>query len=355
MGSNELVASSMAHNRGRPFSIVDKRPVRKTRKLTAPIYTVLIVNPNSRSGLTGKNWESLETSIRRVLRENLQVVFSKKQGDGSVLARTFLKRGFRKVIAIGGDGTINEVANGFFEEPAGIYGKASGPLKPINPDAVMGIVPCGTRNVLSKSLGLPETVVKCCRNFASGKPRKIDVVRATVKNPNDHSSVSRIYLNAAEIGLGAEIAERSRKVRKVLSNRIVSTATGILATLPSYQSNECEVLLDGHREKIKMTMAIVTNGKFLAGGFKTASNAEMSDGLLDVVIVKDAGSLKMLGELFSMKSGEYDKDSNVIYRQSRKASLKSTERDVTVTVDGETIGILPATFKVARHALNIMM
>ena len=274
---------------------------------------------------------------------------------GAVLARTFLKRGFGKVIAIGGDGTINEVANGFFEEPAGIYGKTLGSLKPINPDAVMGIVPCGTRNVLSKSLGLPETAVKCCRIFALGKPRKMDVVRVMVRNPSDHSSVSRIYLNAAEIGLGAEIAERSRKVRKVLNNRIVSTATGILATLPSYQSNECEVSFDGHRRKVKMTMAIVANGKFLAGGFKTAPNAEMSDGLLDVVIVKDSGSLKMLGELFSMKSGEYDKDGNVIYRQCRKASLGSTERDVTVTVDGEATGILPATFTIAHHALTIVM
>lgn len=345
----------MVYKSVRPSSIVDKRPVRRTRKLIDPINTVLIVNPNSCSGLTGKNWESLETKIRRILGENLEVVFSKRQGDGAVLTRTFLKRGFRKVIAIGGDGTINEVANGFFEEPSGIYGKASGLLKPINPDAVMGIVPCGTRNVLSKSLGLPETVVRCCRNFALGRPRKMDVVRATVRNPKDHSSLSRIYLNAAEIGLGAEITERSRKVRKVLNNRIVSTATGILATLPSYQSNECEVSLDGYRRKIKMTMAIVANGKFLAGGFMTAPNAEMSDGLLDVVIVKDSGSLKMLGELFGMKSGEYDKDGNVIYRQSKKASLKSTERDVTVTVDGEAIGILPAKFTVAHRALTIMM
>jgi YegS/Rv2252/BmrU family lipid kinase len=344
----------MVDRRIRPSIIVDKRPVRRTRKPAPPISTVLIVNPNSCSGLTGMNWESLETKIRRVIQENLEVVFSKKQGDGAILARTFLRRGFRKVIAIGGDGTINEVANGFFEEPEGIYA-TSGSLKPINPDAVMGILPCGTRNVLAKSLGLPETVVKCCRNLAMGKPRKIDVVRATVRNPNDHSSVSRIYLNAAEIGLGAEIAERSRKVRKVLNNRIVSTATGILATLPSYQSNECEVSLDGHRRKMKITMAIIANGKFLAGGFKTAPNAEMSDGLLDVVIVKDAGSLKMLGELFGMKSGEYDRGGNVIYRQARKASLKSSERDVAITVDGETIGILPATFMVAHHALTIMM
>jgi len=349
------VASFIAHRSVSPSSIVHKGPVQRAKKLTKIINAVLIVNPNSRGGLTGKNWESLETKIREVLGESVQAVFSRSQGDGTVLARTYLKRGITKVIAVGGDGTINEVANGFFEEQSGVYGKTSVSLKPINPDAVMGVVPCGTRNVLSKSLGLPDTVVKCCRKFILGRPRKLDVVRATVRHPNDRSFVSRIYLNAAEIGLGAEIAERSRKVRKVLSNRIVSTATGILVTLPSYQSNECEILLDGHRRKIKMTMAIIANGKFLAGGFKTAPNAEMSDGLLDVVIVKDSGSLKMLGELFGMKSGEYERDGNIIYRQSRKVSLKSTERDVSVTVDGEAIGILPATFTVAHRALTIMM
>jgi NAD kinase len=92
------------------------------------IDTVLIVNPNSSSGLTGKGWDDLYPQIKNVLGGNLEVAWTKKPGDGSMLTRQYLKQGFKKVIAIGGDGTLNEVANGFFEEPVGIHSdKANGP------------------------------------------------------------------------------------------------------------------------------------------------------------------------------------------------------------------------------------
>src|SRR5919201_3517025 len=136
------------------------------------IETVLVVNPNSCSGLTGKGWDDLYSKIKDILGGNIEVAFSKKPGDGTSLARRFLKQGFKNVVAIGGDGTLNEVANGFFEEPVGIYSNKTGgragssSLKPINPDAIMGVVPSGTRNVLAKSLGLPEGVVESCRAFS---------------------------------------------------------------------------------------------------------------------------------------------------------------------------------------------
>jgi len=78
--------------------------------------TVLIVNPNSCGGSTGKNWESLYNQIKEILGENPEVAFSQKSGDGTSLTRDFLRKGFKKIVALGGDGTINEVANGFFEE-----------------------------------------------------------------------------------------------------------------------------------------------------------------------------------------------------------------------------------------------
>src|ERR671914_2210724 len=135
------------------------------------IDTVLVVNPNSCSGLTGKGWDDLYSEIKEALGTNVEVALTKKPGDGTILTRQFLKQGFKKVVAIGGDGTLNEVANGFFEEPVGIHSdKIDGPvgsasLKPINPDAIMGVVPAGTRNVLAKSLGLPEGIIECCKNF----------------------------------------------------------------------------------------------------------------------------------------------------------------------------------------------
>ena len=328
------------------------------------VETALIVNPNSCSGLTGKGWDDLYSKIKGILGSNIEVAFSNKPGDGTSLARQCLKQGFKNVVAIGGDGTLNEVANGFFEEPVGIYsnkpnGEAeSFSLRPINPDAVMAIVPCGTRNVLAKSLGLPEGVVESCKVFSLGEPKNIDAIFATVTNQQDRSSTtSRILLNAAETGVAAEIIDRSKKVREVVDNRIVSTITSIATTLPTYQSNECEVSIDNDRRKfvIKMTMGVVANGQFLGGGFKVAAHASMSDGLLDLVILRDSGSLKMVDELFNMKDGEYKDEDNIMYIQARKVSLASKERDVTVTVDGEPIGILPATFEVIPNALTVKM
>jgi diacylglycerol kinase family enzyme len=167
----------------------------------------------------------------------------------------------------------------------------------------------------------------------------------------------RILLNAAETGLAAEIIDKSKKVREVVDSRIVSTITSIATTLPIYQSNECEISIDNDRKKFvtKMTMGVIANGQFLGGGFKVAANASMSDGLLDLVILKDSGGLKMVDELFNMKEGEYKDEDNIMYMQARKVTLSSKERDVTVTVDGEPIGILPATFEVIPSALTVKM
>lgn len=76
--------------------------------------TVLIVNPSSSSGSTGKNWDDFYLKVKKTFGENPEVAFSKKSGDGTILAGEYLRKGFKNVIAVGGDGTINEVANGFF-------------------------------------------------------------------------------------------------------------------------------------------------------------------------------------------------------------------------------------------------
>ena len=146
--------------------------------------TVLVVNPKSSSGSTGEGWEDLYIKIKEAFGETPEVAFTKKVGDGTTMATRFLKKGFKKIVAIGGDGTINEVANGFFflknnEENSHIQDAVGScdknntdhndndnkktnhiprppRLEPINSEAVMGLIPSGTRNVLAKSLDLPE-------------------------------------------------------------------------------------------------------------------------------------------------------------------------------------------------------
>ena len=335
--------------------------------------TAIVVNPNSASGLTGKNWDNLYVMIKRLFGDNSEIAFTEKSGDGTNLTRNFLKKGCKKIVAIGGDGTINEVANGFFEEDIQIHGSSSSEynnkgndsfltqavFKPINSAAVMAVFPCGTRNVLVKSLDLPADFAECCQNFETYKLQKVDVISVKATNIENHSKTAmRIYLNAAEIGIGAEVIDKAKKVRNVVNNRLISTVTGLVSTVPTYESSLCEISFDDGHETIltKMTMGIVANGKFLGGGFKAAPEANVLDGLLDVVILKESSSLEMIENFLNIKDGDYTNEGDIFYRQAKKVSIKSKEnRDITVTIDGEPIGILPATFEVLQNVLTIQM
>jgi diacylglycerol kinase family enzyme len=227
----------------------------------------------------------------------------------------------------------------------------------------MGFFPSGTRNVLARSLDFPEGIAQCCSNFMVGKSRKIDVIGATVTpvNTTAQSSdgsprlVTRIFLNAAELGVAAEIIGRSKIVRDKVKSRFVSTVASLAVTVPYYESNLCEISIDDGKENIltKVTMCVIANGSYLGGGFMAAPKARFSDGLLDMVILKDSGSLKMLDDFINIKGGNYVNEPDILYRQAKKVSIKSKERDVTVAIDGEPIGILPATFVVFNNALTI--
>lgn len=356
-----------------PGSIgLKKKRARERRNTTA-----LVINPTSSGGSTGKDWDTQFAKIKETLGENPQIVFTEKSGDGTSLTRDLLKKGFSRIVAIGGDGTINEVANGFFtqleKEQRGTIGNInahklsnnesqnkgqfpkSPVLKPVNPEAIMGLLPSGTRNVLAKSLDFPEDIAQCCSNFVAGKSKKIDVISATVSpttsaegSDNSSKPITRIFLNAAELGVAAEIIDRSKKVRNKVKNRLASTVTSLAVTVPYYESNLCEFSIDDGRENIltKMTMCIIANGRYLGGGLMAAPKASVSDRLLDIVILKDSGGLKMLDYFVDIKDGDYANKPDILYRQAKKVSIKSKEGDVTVAVDGEPIGVLPATFEV---------
>ena len=159
-------------------------------------------------------------------------------------------------------------------------------------------------------MNLPAGLEQGCQSFVDGKLQKIDVIGAIVTDPNDHLKKvpMRIFLNAAEIGVAAEIIDRSKKIRDKVKSRFISTVSSMVATMPTYQSNLCDISVyngqdtnDNNNILTKMTMCIIANGKYLGGGLTAAPQASVSDGLLDIVILKDSGSVKMLKELASMK------------------------------------------------------
>ncbi|HET9774024.1 MAG TPA: diacylglycerol kinase family protein, partial [Nitrososphaeraceae archaeon] len=259
---------------------------------------ILVLNPNSQGGNTGKNWIETYNNVKDFLPKDHKIIFTKKTNDGIFVTRKLLRKGYRNIVAIGGDGTINEVANGFFDLK--LQDKRSkdfvkinldSKLKQINPNGIMYIVPSGSRNVMARSLELKHQGSESLIRIKQMKKRKMDVIVAIITDKDDPSIFhNRIIMNAAEIGVGAEIIDRSKKVRGKIKNRFVSTMASIVATLPAYTSNECDIIIDKHKKiSTKMTMGIVANGRFLGGGFKAAPRARFSDGILDMIILKNSG------------------------------------------------------------------
>lgn len=326
---------------------------------------ILILNPNSQGGNTGKNWISTYSKVKEFLPKNHRIIFTKKTNDGIFDTRKLLRNGYKNIVAIGGDGTINEIANGFFNlqpQNRNIENlerfSFDDKLKPINPNGVLYIVPSGSRNVLARSFGLKHKGVQALKRIKQMDKRKMDAILAVITDKDSPSLThKRIILNAAEIGVGAEIIDRSKRVRRKIKSRFVSTIASIVATLPAYNSNECDIVIDrDKRISSNVTMAVVANGRFLGGGFKAAPRAKFSDGLLDIVILKNSGSFKMLDKLIELKgTSTYKFEEDILYYQASEVKFLPKEKNVTVTVsvDGEPIGMLPAIFKSYHDALTI--
>jgi diacylglycerol kinase family enzyme len=324
---------------------------------------VLILNPNSQGGATGNNWDKTYREIREFLPKQHRIIFTKKANDGTSIANKLCKQGYNNIAAVGGDGTINEVANGFFYLKSknrsaldSVKFKPDSRLTPANPKAACWIIPSGSRNVLAASLGIKHQGIEAFKNMSQMKKSKIDVIVAFVTDKDNPSRIhNRVVLNAAELGMGAEIIDRSKRVRGKIKSRLLSTMAGIVSTLPTYASNECDIVLDNNQKiTSKITLAVVANGNFLGGGFNVAPKAKISDGKLDVVVMKNSGSLKMVEKLVEMKgNSDYRREEDILYYQASQVAFLPKSRNITVSLDGEPVGILPAVFKVYHNALNI--
>ena len=162
--------------------------------------------------LTGKNWDATYAQIKEFLPEQHRIVFTKKADDGTNITRKLLKIGYKNIVAVGGDGTINEVANGFFGTKAKnrsalnlVKFKPERTLEQVNPNGVFWIVPSGSRNVLAASLGIQHQGIESFRHIREMKRRKIDVVGVTVTDKDNPAITrNRLVLNAAEMGVGVK-------------------------------------------------------------------------------------------------------------------------------------------------------
>jgi YegS/Rv2252/BmrU family lipid kinase len=305
---------------------------------------VLVVNPQSSGGALGKRWHD----VARVLRRHVafEEVRTGGPGDATELTRKALKEGAERVVAMGGDGTINEVVNGFFEDGA-----------PIATDAAMGIIPFGTGGDFRKTVHLPKDLDRAGEILARGRTRRIDVGSIELTRRGGGRE-HRIFANIASFGISGMVDRLVNESSKALGGTLTFAIATARAGL-KYDNRRVRLVFDEREESpVEMTInsVAVANGRYFGGGMKIAPGAELDDGLFDVVALGDLGIKDFLRHGAKLYNGTHLGLDKVSHRRARVVRAEPLDsEDVELDVDGETPGILPATFRIIPDALSLVV
>lgn len=314
-------------------------------------HTVVIVNPRARGGYVGQKWPRILPELERALGP-LSPRFTSARGDGTHLCREALGGGADLILAIGGDGTASEVVSGFFAEtPPG-----DAPSKPLRPAASFGFLPCGTGGDLRKTFQTPDDLRQAAQAVARARPRPIDVGQLDYVG-HDGVPQRRHFINIASCGIGGVVDDLVNRSSKVLGGAATFFAASVRASM-IYRNQRVRIRLDdGPATEQRVYAVAVANGRFFGGGMKAAPDAEVDDGLFDVLTMGDLTFLEALRlGGFIYRGAHLQLPKIGVQRAKRVAIDPVDERDnVLLDVDGEAPGRLPATFTILPGALQVRL
>ncbi len=306
--------------------------------MVAPRTTV-IVNPRSQGGKLGKRWVDISDTIGRAF--PFDEAITTAPGDATRLTAEALRGGAERIVAIGGDGTVNEVVNGFFDDAGA----------PIAPDATFGLIPFGTGGDFRRTFGLPHEIDQAVEIIAGGARRKLDVGRLSFVATSGEPS-HRMFANIASFGVSGVVDRMVNESGKRLGRLSFMFATA-RATW-SYKNQRVQLVFDGtDRVEATINTVAVANGKFFGGGMKVAPDAEPDDGAFDVVALGDFSFSDVLASGRRLYKGTHLSMDKVSVRRARVVEAEPIDPAgiVELDVDGETPGRLPAKFELIPGAL----
>ena len=282
--------------------------------------TLIILNPAAHSERAQRKRAQVEA-----LAQDCVVCATTCTGEAEVMARRGVEEGFEKIVAAGGDGTINEVVNGL----AGA-------------NATLGLLPIGTMNVFANELGLPVHDLELCwKVIRNDSTRTVDLPKANQK----------FFVQLAGVGLDAQVVkETSLQLKRNFGplSYLISAAQ-IAARQPPrlFIHSEDAPIQEG-------SFVLVGNGRFYGGPFPFFKHAMIDDGLLDVIVFKSLGYLEIIKYLQDVVFSSEIRVPEIEYFQTRRLRVES-QQSVPVELDGEVVGNCPVEFNVQERSLRVLV
>ena len=306
---------------------------------------IVIVNPKSAGGATEARWARTASDLARNFGA-FAVAFTERGGHAVEIARDAALAGRRFIVACGGDGTINEVANGILESGAA--------------HCELGVLPSGTGGDFRRSVGVAPNSLEAARDLRDGATKTIDVGKVTFQSHEDRQT-SRYFLNVSSFGLSAAINERvkARDSFRWLPNEVLrgkaKFAFSTLQEVFEIERATVRVKIDDGEEKTLSTINFcVANARFFGGGMKIAPDAILDDGFFDVVNIGDIKTAKILLNAYKLYSGSHLALEEVKSMLAKRIEVAPVgNQNVFIETDGELPGKLPAVYEIVPQALKV--
>jgi diacylglycerol kinase (ATP) len=303
---------------------------------------VVIVNPAAGGGRAARQWAALAPRLMAAGCPH-QTLLTRRPGDATGLCRTALGAGANLVVAAGGDGTLNEVVNGFFDQATDA---------PIRPDAALGLLPLGTGSDFAAARGIGRGLA-AIPVLAARTTQLFDVGRVDYQILS--GSGSRYFINVAELGLGAEIAARVNRSPKRFG-AFLAYLVGAIRSVLVYRGWTVTLQIDDAQPTTEpVGMVIIANSQRFGGGIPIMPGAQPDDGRFDVLRLGRTDRATLLFDLLpKVYRGKHIGHPAVSVDQATRLTV-SASRPLPLEVDGEHVGIAPARLSILPRALPVVV
>ncbi|HSC19429.1 MAG TPA: diacylglycerol kinase family protein [Rhizomicrobium sp.] len=306
----------------------------------------VVVNPRSGNGRTAREWPDIERALRLIY-GGLTVAHTEKRGQATGLVRNAIQQGYENIVAVGGDGTINEAVNGFFDEEG-----------PIAPDTVFSFVTSGTGGDFRKSFGIEAGWSAGVARLANANVSHVDVGRVSCLSPAGVNLI-RHFINIASFGLSGAVVDSVNRARvaKLFGGRF-AFALHSAVDLLTYRSRPVRIRIDDVFDDIVLISTVaVANGRYFGAGMNVAPNARPDDGLFDIIVMSGAPRTEAMAGMKLLYTGEHLTLPHVRAYRGQTLTASPVEetrgRPVLIDLDGESGGRIPATFEILPGALRL--
>jgi YegS/Rv2252/BmrU family lipid kinase len=298
------------------------------------------MNPRSAGGRTVRNWARVRGQLEAACGP-ITAFPTEAPRHGIALAADAVRAGYSRILAVGGDGTLNEVVNGILSADPPFRGE-------------VGLVPQGTGSDFRRTLGVPLDDAGAIAVIREGRTRAIDVMEVSYASP-DGTPARRYAMNLTSFGMGGRVALRANRSSKPLGGK-VTFLLATVATALGYRGDRVSIDLDDARiEDIRITHVAVGNGQYHGAGMWICPRARIDDGLLDVTLVGKLSLVELAASGRYLFNGRVYEHPKVRFYRTTTLTARVLEGGSSIEVDGEALGALPIRIVVIPGALRMIV